>query len=221
MVAVKSRPSKNIADEKYIDSVMDEIITPKTDIYTLKNGRVTLEEDPPEDFVTREYVDKRNAVLQEKLEEKYIQERNERNREQIRQARRLTGRRVFESIVLLLLVVFVSALMILMMYPQTQLAEMSRDNSNAKDRIARLKNEILDAEEAANGISDMDNIRAQALALGMQDPNQNQIVSLPIPSNDSLKTVITYDAYGVSDEALENAVNNLTDYYRAHPDSGN
>ena len=110
--------------------------------------------------------------------------------------------------------------MILMMYPQTQLAEMSRDNSDTKDRIVKLRNDILDAEEAANGISDMDKIRAQALALGMQDPNQNQIVNLPVPDNDSLKTVISYDSYGVSEEALENAVEGLSDYYRNHPDGG-
>lgn len=210
-MAVKQRPVKH-------DFAVDEIINTKKDIYTLKDGRVTLEDNLPDDFVSREDLDRRNAALQEKIEEKYNQDRE---REQVRQARKLTGRRVFETVVVLLLVVFVSALMILMMYPQTQLAEMSRDNSNAKDRIAKLKNEILDAEEDANGISDMDNIRAQALALGMQDPNQNQIVNLPIPHNDSLKTVITYDAYGVSEEALENAVNNLTDYYRQHPDSGN
>ena len=214
-MAVKERPVKH-------DNVLDETIANKKDIYTLKTGRVTKEDDLlntySDDFVTREDVNRRNKELQEKLEEKFNKARDH---EQVKQARRLTGRRVFETIVVLLLVVFVSALMILMMYPQTQLAEMSRDNSNAKDRIAKLKNEILDAEEAANGISDMDNIRSQALALGMQDPNQNQVVNLPIPSNDSLKTVITYDAYGVSEEALETAVNNLTDYYRTHPDSGN
>ena len=137
--------------------------------------------------------------------------------EQHRKARKLTGRRLFETVVVLLLIVFVSALLILMMYPQTQLAEMSRDNSNAKNRITILKNEVLDAEEAANGVSDMDYIREQALKYGMQDPNQNQVVNLPIPKNDSLKTIVSYDAYGISEEALDSAVKNLADFYRNHP----
>ena len=215
-MAVVERPGKRV------DSALDEVIKEHR-VYTLKNGQgaVLSESDTDSDlsdmFVTREDLDKRSAELNEKLA-------SEKNRdiirEQRRQSRRLTGRRVFETVIVLLLVVFVSALMILMMYPQTQLAEMSRDNSDTKDRIVKLRNDILDAEEAANGISDMDKIRAQALALGMQDPNQNQIVNLPVPDNDSLKTVISYDSYGVSEEALENAVEGLSDYYRNHPDGG-
>ena len=216
-MAVVERPGKRV------DSALDEVINEHR-VYTLKDGRgavpseAEVSSDPSDMFVTREDLDKRSAEINEKLA-------SEKNRdiirEQRRQSRRLTGRRVFETVVVLLLVVFVSALLILMMYPQTQLAEMSRDNSDTKDRIVKLKNEILDAEEAANGISDMDKIRAQALALGMQDPNQNQIVNLPVPDNDSLKTVISYDSYGVSEEALENAVIGLSDYYRNHPDGGN
>ena len=215
-MAVVERPGKRV------DSALDEVIKEHR-VYTLKNGQgaVLSESDTDSDlsdmFVTREDLDKRSAELNEKLA-------SEKNRdiirEQRRQSRRLTGRRVFETVIVLLLVVFVSALMILMMYPQTQLAEMSRDNSDTTDRIVKLRNDILDAEEAANGISDMDKIRAQALALGMQDPNQNQIVNLPVPDNDSLKTVISYDSYGVSEEALENAVEGLSDYYRNHPDGG-
>ena len=216
-MAVVERPGKRV------DSALDEVINEHR-VYTLKDGRgavpseAEVSSDPSDMFVTREDLDKRSAEINEKLA-------SEKNRdiirEQRRQSRRLTGRRVFETVVVLLLVVFVSALLILMMYPQTQLAEMSRDNSDTNDRIVKLKNEILDAEEAANGISDMDKIRAQALALGMQDPNQNQIVNLPVPDNDSLKTVISYDSYGVSEEALENAVIGLSDYYRNHPDGGN
>lgn len=217
-MAVVERPGKRV------DSALDEVINEHR-VYTLRDGQGASavsekddSSDPSDMFVTREDLDKRSAEINEKLVEKYGKDVI---REQKRQSRRLTGRRVFETVVVLLLVVFVSALMILMMYPQTQLAEMSRDNSDAKDRIVKLKNDILDAEEAANGISDMDKIRAQALALGMQDPNQNQIVNLPVPDNDSLKTVISYDSYGVSEEALENAVEGLTDYYRNHPDGGN
>ncbi|MFA5727114.1 MAG: hypothetical protein WC886_05690, partial [Saccharofermentanaceae bacterium] len=64
------------------------------------------------------------------------------------------------------------------------------------------------------GITDMDVIRSQALALGMQDPNANQLVILPMPGNDKLITVEAYDEDGISEEALENSINNLAEYYR-------
>jgi hypothetical protein len=60
----------------------------------------------------------------------------------------------------------------------------------------------------------MDVIRSQALALGMQDPNANQLVILPMPGNDKLITVEAYDEDGISEEALENSINNLAEYYR-------
>ena len=59
----------------------------------------------------------------------------------------------------------------------------------------------------------MDSLRAQALALGMQDPNANQVIFVPMASDDKLVTMITYDTYGVSEEAYNNAVGNLARYY--------
>ena len=202
-----------VLDRRFSDPALDESINAKKS--------VTLVEEVPfveeEHFVTREDVDRHTR--------QYVQTHDSRTkedmREQNRMARRLTGRRVFEAVIALLLVVFVSALAILMMYPQTQLAEMSRDNSNTKDRITKLRNEILDAEENVNGVSDMDKIRTQALQLGMQDPNHNQVVLLPLPTTDTLRTVVSYDSDGISEEALENAVINLTDYYRAQSASLN
>ena len=226
-MAVKERSVSRIPEKRFRDPELDEVINTHKDVYILNDKGVIKEDKHPDvreyeltedNFITREAAETKNRELEEKVSRKYDQALiNEKKK----QARKLTGRRVFETVVMLLLVVFVSAFLILLMYPQTQLAEMSRDNSDAKDRITLLKNQILDAEEEANGISDMDHIRAKALALGMQDPNQNQVVNLPIPSNDSLKTVVAYDAYGVSEEALENAVADLADYYRSHPDQGN
>ena len=65
----------------------------------------------------------------------------------------------------------------------------------------------------------MDTVRAQALALGMQDPNQNQVVNLPVPNNDSLKTVVTYNMDGINDEVIEDAESALAAYYQSHPDA--
>ncbi|SCW32641.1 Cell division protein FtsL [Ruminococcaceae bacterium YRB3002] len=206
-----------VRDRRFSDRALDESINARRDVYVLGSDGITKESDRPvieeEHYVTRETVERNTARYAEKFSQEH--RTKEEVIEQNRMARRLTGRRVFEAIIALLLVVFVSALAILMMYPQTQLAEMSRDNSNAKDRITKLRNEILDAEENINGVSDMDNIRRQALQLGMQDPNHNQVVNLPIPSTDTLRTVVSYDSDGISEEALENAVVNLTDYYRA------
>ena len=77
-----------------------------------------------------------------------------------------------------------------------------------------MRQQIVDAEEGVSGITDMDVIRSQALALGMQDPNANQLVILPMPGNDKLITVEAYDEDGISEEALENSINNLAEYYR-------
>lgn len=230
-MAVKERRQMKNGGRSRKDKVLDEVINTRKDVYILNNDNHVIREDRNPDlseysieqlpgqgnFMSREDVDRNTERFREHLEEEFSKAVAH---EQHRKARKLTGRRIFETVVVLLLVVFVSALLILMMYPQTQLAEMSRDNAAAKDRIADLKNEILDAEEEANGVSDMDRIRAQALALGMQDPTQNQVVNLPIPRNDSLKTIVSYDAYGISEEALDSAVASLTDYYRAHH-SGN
>ena len=231
-MAVRERPSDHSQGRRAHDQALDEVLNTRKSVYIYKDEHVIKENELPDleehsitelgtgdSYVSREDVDRNtqrmlNRHLDEEFNQAVIHEQKVRSR-------KITGRRIFETIVVLLLVVFVSALVILLMYPQTQLAEMSRDNSNAKDRIARLKTEILDAEEAANGISDMDRIRAQALSLGMQDPNQNQVISLPVPNNDTLKTVVSYDAYGVSEEALHSAMTNLADYYRNNPSGSN
>ena len=139
-------------------------------------------------------------------------------KEEGKRARRLTGRRLFESVIAIGLVLLAGFFAFLMIYPQTELSELARDNSNLKDEISRTKTKIIDAEENANGILDMDTVRSQAIALGMQDPNQNQVVNLPIPNNDSLKTSVSYDSEGINPEALKEAENYLADYYRNNPD---
>ena len=109
---------------------------------------------------------------------------------------------------------FVGVFFMLLINPQVGLAELAKDNSDLKDDIAVLKRNILDSEEDVNGITDMDSIRAQALALGMQDPNTNQVVIIPMPEDDKLVTMISYDEeFGISEEAYNSAVEALTNYY--------
>lgn len=135
-----------------------------------------------------------------------------------KKTRRLTRRKLFETIISIILVIAIGVFVMLLLYPQTEISELARDNSNLKDQIATVKREIVNAEENANGVADMDVIRARAIALGMQDPNQNQVVSLPIPNTDSLKTRINYNSDGINDDAYRDSKDALADYYAAHPD---
>ena len=140
-------------------------------------------------------------------------------KEQVIRAKKIVQRTIFEPVACVLLIALIGAFFILLLYPQTELSELARDNSNLKDQINGVKTEILDAEENANRITDMDTIRAQALALGMQDPNQNQVVNLPVPNNDSLKTVVTYNTDGINDEMLADSEDALAAYYQQHPEA--
>jgi len=130
-----------------------------------------------------------------------------------RKVRRLTRRRVFETVISVGLIVLVGVFVWLLIFPQMELSEMSRDNSDLKDEISVLRKNILDSEEDLNGITDMDTIRAQALALGMQDPNANQVVNIPMPNVDKIETVTVYDEYGISADAYNRSVTDLEDYY--------
>ena len=121
--------------------------------------------------------------------------------------------RIFEYGISIGLIIMVGFFVGLLLYPQQQLSEMSRDNSDLKDEIAVLKRNVIDSEENLNGIMDMETLRAQALALGMQDPNSNQVVVIPMPVDDKLVTVVTYDSYGVNEDAYNNAIENLSSYY--------
>lgn len=128
--------------------------------------------------------------------------------------RSVARRRNFEAFVAIGLIMFVGVFFMLLINPQVGLAELAKDNSDLKDQIAVLKRNILDSEEDVNGITDMDSIRAQALALGMQDPNANQVVTIPMPEDDKLVTMVSYDEeFGISEEAYDSAVEALTNYY--------
>jgi len=171
------------------------------------------------------------ASKKEKGEKLTLEEVNERTRdyaakvhmdpelakEQKEKAKKLTTRKFVQTALTIAVVLVTGAFVMLLLFPQTELSELSRDNSNLKDKINTVKRQILDAEENANGITDMDAVRAQALQLGMQDPNQNQVVNLPVPNNDSLKTVVPYDSYGINEDVLKVNEDALEEYYASHP----
>ncbi len=130
------------------------------------------------------------------------------------QIKKETRHHTFELFVACGLIIAIGIFGILLIMPQVTLAKLAKDNSDLKDDIAVLRRDILDSEEDVNGITDMDSIRAQALALGMQDPNTNQVVAIPMPEDDKLVTMVSYDEeYGISEEAYNNAVEALTQYY--------
>ena len=159
----------------------------------------------------------------EDVHERSVQYAKEHEDPQVRlenkkKSRRLTRRKLFETVISIILVIAIGIFVMLLLYPQTEISELARDNSNLKDQINTAKREIVNAEENANGVADMDVIRARAIALGMQDPNMNQVISLPIPNTDSLKTRINYNSDGINEDALRDSKDALADYYAAHPD---
>lgn len=188
-----------------------------------QNRRLNITEIEVEDYsIDDEIFGTSDAAISEETE----QEREERlvaeEKASKRKVRRLTRRRLFETVLAISLIVLCGVFVWLLIYPQMELSEISRDNSDLKDEITVLKKQVMDSEEDANGITDMDSIRAQALSLGMQDPNANQVVNIPMPNSDKLVTVVSYDEmYGVSDEAYDRAIENLQGYYLQHAGEDN
>ncbi|MBQ6303424.1 MAG: hypothetical protein IJK83_05310 [Clostridiales bacterium] len=207
------------------DSLREALSAGKTNL-TYKNGSIIPDEtkliedeeliiEPADDIVS-------SVVSYEEVHERSVRQAIEHEDpqtrlEQKKKTRRLTRRKVFETIVSIILVIAMGIFVMLLLYPQTELSELARDNSNLKDQINVAKREIVNAEENANGVADMDVIRAQAIALGMQDPNQNQVISLPVPNTDSLRTRTNYNSEGINEEAFNDSKDELADYYAAHP----
>ncbi len=127
---------------------------------------------------------------------------------------RRNRKRTLETIFAVSLIILAGIFFALVLYPQAELSEMSRDNSDKKDEISELKKEILDAKGESNGVTDMDSIKAQAMALGMQEPNSNQVVNIPMPGSDRLISVAANNSNRVDDDAFEAAVKKLVEYYR-------
>lgn len=120
---------------------------------------------------------------------------------------------LFECVLSIALTIIIGLVFYVMLAPQQSLSELSRDNSDLKDEIASVQREIIEYEKVINGIMDVDAFKAQALAFGMQEPDANQIVIIPMPSEDKLVTGVAYDAQGVSVDAYNGALANLADYY--------
>lgn len=213
-MALLEKKSKKIDNKaSYIEHTeldIDAIIEAprKNVVYT--NGRVI----ETKDYLSQSEVDN-YTELYERNHVRSINFDSE-AKEQLRKIKSAGRKRTFETVIAVMLIMLIGVFFSLLLYPQTELSEMSRDNSDTKDRIAVLRQNILDAQEDSNGVTDMDSVRAQAMALGMQDPNANQVVMLPMPGNDKLVSVEEYDENGVSGEELVEAQENLADYYIAN-----
>ncbi len=224
-MAVKTASGKRIKsfDVGVEDETLEEVLSAGKTNLTYKNGEIVpdvtaLIEDEPliieENPALVSYEDVHERSVQYAIEHEDAKTRLEHKKK----SRKLTGRRLFETILSIGLVILLGFFVMLLLYPQTEISELARDNSNLKDQINTAKREIVNAEENANGIADMDVIRAQAIALGMQDPNHNQVINLPVPNTDSLRTRANYNSEGINDEAFNDSKDALADYYAAHPD---
>lgn len=230
-MAVKTASKRKIKsfDVGAQDEALNEVLSAGKSTYTYKEGSI-IPYDPyaPEDeaLIIEEPVSKYNSdgvASYEDVHKRSVQYAKEhedpmQRLENKKKTRRLTRRKVFETFISIILVIAIGVFVMLLLYPQTEISELARDNSNLKDKINTAKREIVNAEENANGITDMDVIRARAIALGMQDPNMNQVINLPIPNTDSLKTRINYNSDGINEDAFKDSKDALADYYAAHPD---
>ena len=224
-MAIKTASKRKIKsfDVGAEDEALNEVLSAGKTNLVYKNGEVLsdstlLIEDQPliieENPTLVSYEDVHERSVRYVMEHEDAQLKME-NR---KKTRKLTRRKLFETIFSIILVILLGFFVMLLLYPQTEISELARDNSNLKDQINTAKREIVNAEENANGIADMDVIRAQAIALGMQDPNQNQVINLPVPNTDSLKTRANYNSDGINDEAFNDSKDALADYYAANPD---
>ena len=229
-MAVKTASKRKIKSfDVGTDEVLNEVLSAGKKNLAYKEGSIIpydqylIEKEPliieePIDRATLEGVASYKEVHDRSVRYAMEHEDPQTRLEHKKKTRRLTRRKLFETIISIILVIAIGVFVMLLLYPQTEISELARDNSNLKDQIATVKREIVNAEENANGVADMDVIRARAIALGMQDPNQNQVVSLPIPNTDSLKTRINYNSDGINDDAYRDSKDALADYYAAHPD---
>lgn len=222
-IKTASKRKINSFDVGAEDEALNEVLSAGKTNLVYKNGEVLsdstlLIEDQPliieENPTLVSYEDVHERSVRYVMEHEDAQLKME-NR---KKTRKLTRRKLFETIFSIILVILLGFFVMLLLYPQTEVSELARDNSNLKDQINTAKREIVNAEENANGIADMDVIRAQAIALGMQDPNQNQVINLPVPNTDSLKTRANYNSDGINDEAFNDSKDALADYYAANPD---
>ena len=225
-MAVKLTSRKKIKrfDVGVEDETLNEVLSAGKTNLTYKNGQVI--PDTPLLIEDEPLIIEKNPTL---VSYEDVQERSVRyamehedakaKLEQKKKTRKLTRRKFFETVFSIVLVILLGFFVMLLLYPQTEVSELARDNSNLKDQINKTKREIVKAEENANGIADMDVIRAQAIALGMQDPNQNQVINLPIPNTDSLRTKANYSSDGINDDDFKDSKEALADYYAANPDT--
>lgn len=123
-------------------------------------------------------------------------------------------KKVIQLSLFVAIMLVVGAFFAVVLYYQAKLSDLSTENANAKDRISTLKQDIVSAEEENNGITDMDSIRAIAIAMGMQDPDANQVVTLNYQREDNLESAVRYDNGVIDTDALSEATGDLAEYYR-------
>ena len=206
-MAKKAERHQEYALDMYVDEELDieSILSYDKPEYHYEDGKMTLVE---KGYYSRDEVMSRTSDFN-----KNHKSGNKFDTEARKKLSRRNRKRTLQTIFAVSLIVLVGIFFALVLYPQAELSELSRDNSDKKDEISELKKEILDAKGESNGVTDMDSIRAQAMALGMQDPNANQIVNIPMPGSDRLVSVAAGDSDRVDTNEVEAARKKLMEYY--------
>ena len=119
------------------DEALNEVLSAGKTNLVYKNGEVlpdvtpVIEDEPL-------IIEENPVVSYEAVHERAVQYAKDHEDPKVRlenkkKSRRLTGRRLFETIVSIGLIILLGFFVMLLLNPQTELSELARDNSNLKD----------------------------------------------------------------------------------------
>ena len=142
------------------DEALNEVLSAGKTNLVYKNGEVlpdvtpVIEDEPL-------IIEENPVVSYEAVHERAVQYAKDHEDPKVRlenkkKSRRLTGRRLFETIVSIGLIILLGFFVMLLLNPQTELSELARDNSNLKDQINTIKREIVNGidEDEVNDSKD-------------------------------------------------------------------
>lgn len=151
-MAVKTASKRKIKsfDVGTQDEVLNEVLSAGKTSLKYSEGQVlpydpTLIDDEPL-IIEEPYHEQGSASVAsyEDVHERSVQYAKEHEDPQTRlenkkKSRRLTRRKLFETIISIILVIAIGVFVMLLLYPQTEISELARDNSNLKDQINTAK----------------------------------------------------------------------------------
>ena len=125
-----------------------------------------------------------------------------------------TLRRFRDFIFISFAIAFVASLFGMLVYNEAQIASMNFANNQKEQQINKMRQETSQLKESLFVNADLEAVRkAATLNLGMVEPNEKQIVRVVVPFRDHLTTNRSYNSVGLSEEIVEEAKQDLADYY--------